>query len=97
MEVCVRGEAASRVRKSAKGVADEVALAVDLLDQALGLEERQGAAQGRGADLVIRGESGLRREAFAGLEVASGDLGPEVGGDGVGRDGMGRSPPSEHP
>lgn len=80
------------VREPAEWVADEVALAVDLLDEAFGLEEGERAAQCRRADLVVRCQVGLGGEAVAAFEFAGRDLGPEVVGDGLsaGNHGCGR-------
>src|SRR5690606_23252820 len=54
------------VRDLAQRAADEVALAVDLLDEAFSLEYGEGASQCGRADLVPVGQGGLRREPFTG-------------------------------
>lgn len=88
---CALHVSAADVRGPAERVADEVAAAVDLLYEAFALEKREGVPECGCADLVVSGQVGFRGEAFAGLQAALRDLGPEIVGDGVaaGRCGLG--------
>lgn len=84
------------VHDLAEWATDEVALAVDFLDEAFALEDREGAPQCRRADLVPVGQVGLGRQAFAGFDAAGRDPVPDVVGDVVMPRGSDRSPPSRH-
>lgn len=82
-DVRARRPAPSHVRDPADRTANEVPLAVDLLNEAFRLERGEGVPQRRRAHHVLRGQVRLRGQAVAGLESTGDDPVPEVIGDGV--------------
>lgn len=72
----VQRSPAAHVHDLAGRAPDEVALAVDFLDETFALEHCEGMAQRHRAHGVPLGQGRLGRESFAGLETAGRDLLP---------------------